>query len=149
VTVYLPATRDQLRTWLDAGSAEPDDGIGYAVTPALVEAVGEADEEELTLTALGAAARASIALGRNRGEAGPLATVLVVDVEPAGPIAGGHPARVAQVAVPRDRFLAGYLGDRSLTDAIDPKGAQSPDDDSALGIRLAWYAVQELPDLFG
>ena len=128
--------------------AEPVDGVGFAVTPALVEAVGEADEEELTLTALGAAARASIALARSAGEEGPEATVLVVDVEAGTPQAGGHPARVSQVAVPRDRFLAGYLGDPAISAEVDPLGPQSPDDDSALGIRLAWYAVQELPDLF-
>lgn len=124
------------------------------MTPALVEAVGDADEEELTLTALGAAARASIAQARTRGEADALATVLVVDVEPGEPLAGSHrtghqhPAHVAQGPVPRERFLAGYLGDAALSDEVDPQGAQSPDDDSELGVRLAWYAVQELPDLF-
>ena len=118
------------------------------MTPALVEAVGDADEEELTLTALGAAARASITQARTRGEAGALATVLVVDVEPGAPLPGGHPAQVAQGPVPREKFLAGYLGDQALSDDVDPQGAQSPHDDSGLGVRLAWYAVQELPDLF-
>ncbi len=118
------------------------------MTPALVEAVGDADEEELTLTALGAAARASIAQARTRGEATALATVLVVDVEPGDPLSGGHPAHVAQGPVAREMFLAGYLGDQALSDDVDPQGAQSPDDDSGLGVRLAWYAVQELPDLF-
>jgi hypothetical protein len=128
--------------------AEPVDGVGFAVTPALIEAVGEADEEELTLTALGAAARASIAQARSSGEADPGATVLCVDVEAETPLPGGHPARVAQAAVPRERFLAGYLGDAATSAEVDPLGPQSPDDDSSLGIRLAWYAVQELPDLF-
>lgn len=118
------------------------------MTPALVEVVGDADEEELTLTALGAAARASIQHARQSGEAGAAATVLVVDVDPGTPFAGGHPAHVAQAPVPRDRFLAGYLGDPALSAGVDPLGPQSPDDDSGLGVRLAWYAVQELPDLF-
>jgi len=118
------------------------------VTPALVDTVGDADEEELTLTALGAAARASIAQARTRGETAVLPTVLVVDVEPGEPLPGGHPAHVAQGPVPREEFLAGYLGDEALSGDVDPKGAQSPDDDSGLGMRLAWYAVQELPDLF-
>jgi hypothetical protein len=118
------------------------------VTPALVAAVGDADEEELTLTALGAAARSSIARAQRQVEAGVRATVLVVDVEPGPPLAGGHPARVVQEAVPGERFLAGYLGDQALSASVDPQGPQSPDDDSALGGQLAWYAVQELPDLF-
>jgi uncharacterized protein DUF6912 len=118
------------------------------VTPALVEAVGDADEEELTLTALGAAARSSIAWAQGRGEPNARATVLVVDVEPGPPLPGGHPARVAQDAVTGDRFLAGYLGDPAVSATVDPQGPQSPDDDSALGVQLAWYAVQELPDLF-
>jgi Family of unknown function (DUF6912) len=128
--------------------AEPVDGVGFAVTPALVSVVGDADEEELTLTALGAAARASIKQAQVRGEADAGATVLVVDVDPGPPLAGGHPARVAQEAVRSDRFLAGYLGNAALSATVDPQGPQSPDDDSALAIQLAWYAVQELPDLF-
>ena len=147
--MYLATTRELLKGWLAAGLADPVDGVGFAVTPALIEAVGDADEEELTLTALGAAARASIAQARASGEPGAAATVLVVDIEPGPPLAGGHPARVAQTSVPRERFLAGYLGDAALSAGVDPLGPQSPDDDSGLGIRLAWYAVQELPDLFG
>jgi hypothetical protein len=119
------------------------------VTPALLEAVGDADEEELTLTALGAAARASIAQARRHGETAAVAVVLVADVEPGPPLGGAHPAHVAQDAVRHERFLAGYVGDPALSAEVDPQGPQSPDDDSALGIQLAWYAVQELPDLFG
>jgi uncharacterized protein DUF6912 len=124
------------------------DGVGFAITPALVAAAGEADEEELALTALGAAARASIAQAHRQGEEAGSAVVLVLDVEPGPPLGGVHPAHVAQEAVPSERFLAGYLGDQSLSAEVDPHGPQSPDDDSALGIRLAWYAVQELADLF-
>ena len=100
------------------------------------------------LTALGAAARASIALTRKGDRTAATATVLVVDVDPGTPVPGGHPARVAQAPVPRAQFLAGYLGDAAVAADVDPQGPQSPDDDSALGVRLAWYAVQELPDLF-
>jgi Family of unknown function (DUF6912) len=135
-----------MSAWLAAGEAEPVDGVGFAVTPDLIEVVGAADEEELGLTALGAAARASLALVR-AGSGGNVATVLAVDLEPGRPVAGAHPAHVLQPPVPRNRWLAGYVGDSAALAAAD-LGAQSPDDDSLLAGELAWYGVQELPDLF-
>ena len=160
--VYLPCTLPRLREVLATGSVEvgPDGLVGFAVTPALREWYTEGDLEELEYAATTAAARASLRLLADEGEA--LRRVVLAADVPDGQarpapdldraavrVAGPVPLRMVQsglVDVPA------AVGDVRRAVSALPAAASGDDDavfivESVEDHELAWYAAQELPVL--
>ncbi|HEY3954242.1 MAG TPA: hypothetical protein VGM53_12770 [Streptosporangiaceae bacterium] len=165
--VYLASTLPTLEKALQAGELGPAPLAGFAVTPALRESYASGDEEELEYTALTLAARASLRLLAADPGAPPRRVALAADV-PDGQVASigdpgdpDEPAAVAiTAAVPVARLASAHIDDtdaaadvRAAVAALPAAGRGDPDAkfavDGAEGNELLWYAVQELPYLFG
>jgi len=158
VRVYLPATLPLLRAWLDAGRAPG--APAYAVTPALREWYREADEEEMEYAAAQAAARGSLALLAEEPMAPRRRVVLAADVAEADVAALGEPRAGVVIGVPVVVALwASALVDHEDADGVVSVAASAltraelGDEDAKFAVdeadayELAWYAVQELPNL--
>ncbi len=146
--VYLPLTASLLHRAREARGFAELPLRGHAVTPALLEALGDGDQDEHEYAAMTAAAMASIALLGE--EDPPRRMVAAVDVpawEPAG-----DPADPTVVLVPspvRWRDLAAVHVDGPDA-ADDVAAARSGTDDAVdrcLDHDLGWYAVQEVDAL--
>jgi len=162
--VYLASTMPALGKALQAGELGPAPLAGFAVTPALRESYASGDEEELEYTALTLAARASLRLLSADADAPPRRVALAADV-PDGQVAStGDPDDPAAVrvtaAVPVSRLASAHIDDadaaadvRAAVAALPAAGRGDEDAkfavDGAEGNELLWYAVQELPYLFG
>jgi hypothetical protein len=149
---------------LQAGQIGPAPLAGFAVTPALREWYACGEIEELEYAAMAEAARASLRLLAADASAPPRRVTLAADV-PDGQVSscGGldEPAAVRiSAVVPLARVASAHVDDpgvaadvRAAVAAI-PAADRGDDDakftvDSAEGHELLWYAVQELPYLFG
>lgn len=165
--VYLPTTLPGLATFARCGAVGPAPLDAYAVTPALREWYVDDDLEELEYAAMTAAARHSLRLlaAASPEESGvpPRRVVVAADVPDADvtPVGqpDGDPAAVRVAAtVPLTSVVSAHVDDvhaepdvaaavRALPDA------DAGDDDAAFTVdgaeahELAWYAVQEIPDL--
>ena len=161
--IYLPATLAVLRDADRDGQLGPSPLTGFAVTPALREWYLDEDEEVLEYAAFTEAARASLRLldadpgaprrrvvasvdvPDDRVRAHPELDRAVVRVSvavPFGWLASVHvdgPDAESDVAAAAAAVLAADLGDADAQFVMD--GAE--------GHELAWYGVQELPDLLG
>jgi hypothetical protein len=158
VRIYLASTLPRLAADLQAGELTAE--VAYAVTPALREAYASGDTEELEYVALLAAARASLDLLAADPQAQPRRVVLAAEVPEAPVIAGQHPAAVAVTGpIPVAKLAAAHVDDEEASQDIAKAVAALPaaeagdpdaefDVDGADGHELAWYATQELPDLF-
>jgi hypothetical protein len=162
--VYLPATMPALAAALTAGQIGPPPLAGYAVTPTLREWYASGDLEELEYAAMDEAARASLRLLAADGAAPPRRVTLAADVPDDQVSGGGDPDEPAAVtissAVPLARVASAHVDDpaaaadvRAAVAAL-PAADRGDEDakftvDSAEGNELLWYAVQELPYLFG
>jgi hypothetical protein len=158
VRVYLPATLPLLHEWLRSGHASPT--TAGAVTPGLREWYREGDQEELEYAAQRVAARLSLELladdpGLPRRRIVVAADVAEADVavldEPRGTVAVG-------TAVPRAVWSSALVDDEDADVVVSAAAtalaaAARGDADAAFAVdeadatELAWYAVQELPDL--
>ena len=135
---------------------------GFAVTPALREAYASGDAEELEYAALTAAARASLRMLAADPAAPPRRLVLAAEL-PAAQVRpdplDAEPGRVTVMApVPLENLVSAHVDDPDA--AADVRRAAAGvrraaaggadagfDVDRAEGHELAWYAVQELPEL--
>jgi hypothetical protein len=166
VRVYLPATLPILEQWLAAGEAAPPDGGAvqtvYAVTPALREWYHDADLDELEYAAQVDASVGS--LGRLAVQPHGVARRVVVaaDVDDALVAPAGAAGRaVLQLAgpVPVARWASALIDGPDASEVVAAAVAALPaaiagDQDAQFALdeaeahELAWYAVQELPQLF-
>ena len=159
--VYVPATLPLLRSWLDAGRMPP--GRGFAVTPALREWYREGDEEEMEYVAQLAACRAALDLLDADPEARRLRVVVagdVADADVAADETAGRAGVVVGAAVPVSDWASALVDDEEAESVVSAAvtalgGAAAGDDDAAFAVdeaaahELGWFAVQELPRLFG
>ena len=162
--VYLPATMPALAAALTAGQLSPPPLAGFAVTPALRESYASGDLDELEYAAMAVAARASLRLLAADGTAPPRRVTLAADVPDEQVNGCGDPDEPAAVkissVVPLARVASAHVddpdaaGDVRAAVAALPAADRGDEDakftvDSAEGNELLWYAVQELPYLFG
>jgi hypothetical protein len=162
--VYLAYTMSALAAALRAGEIGPAPLAGFAVTPALRESYASGDLDELEYAAMTVAARASLRLLAADEAAPPRRVALAADVpEEQVSSCGGldEPAAVRiSVAVPVAKLASAHIDDPAAAADVRAAAAAIPaadrgDDDAkftvdcAEGNELLWYAVQELPYLFG
>lgn len=165
--IYLPTTLPGLAVLSRCGVLDPAPLEAYAVTPALREWYLDDNVEELEYAAMTAAARHSLRLlaAASPEESGvpPRRVVVAADVPDADVAPVGQPDREpaairVTASVPLTCVVSAHVDDvhaepdvaaavRALPDA------DAGDDDAAFTVdgaeahELAWYAVQEIPDL--
>jgi hypothetical protein len=159
VRVYLPLTPWSLKQARDEGGFGPAPLPGHAVTPALLEALGQdTEEEDAEYSAMTAAALESLRL-LDPDEA-PARVVAAVDVpawEPRSGDATEDPSAVAVAFTVQLKRLAAVLVDAAdaaadVAAARDALAGATGDDlpevvERCLDHELGWYAAQELDEL--
>lgn len=155
---YVPLNLSGLQRLRDAGMVAAEDA--YAVTPALRELHAEAGttaEDDLEYVTMMVAARVSLTLLDLQDPADRRRIVLAVDAT-TGPGAG-HPARVViDGAVPLAGVASVHVDTDDLRPAVEAAvqalSAAAEGESKAVDIvealddeDLAWFAVQELPDV--
>ena len=138
VRIYVPATLTLLGQYLGEGGIGPAPVRARAVTAWLREAWPEADEEEWEYAALMAAADDSVGLLTEDDQ--PRRVVLAADVDAA--VESDDSTRVEVLSAFPFRLVKAVHADTA-----DLERAASYDPE-ALG-DLAWFGVQEIPDLLG
>ncbi len=137
VRVYVPATLGALERFVEAGGIGPSPVHGHAATDWLRDAWSDASEEEWAYAALMAAADdAAVLLADSRAEGErPRRVVVVAEVD-------GVTEDRESTAVTVDTAIALRLVQavHADTEDVDPSVPQALGD-------LAWFAVQEIPDL--
>jgi hypothetical protein len=161
--VYLPSTLPGLSDILANGEIGPAPLRAFAVTPALREAYASGDDEELEYVAMLTAARQSLRLLDADPDAPRRRVVLAADVSGTGVSWHAYDDESAAVLVseliPVAALAAGHVDDLgAATDVAAAANAIAAADagdedalfavDSAEAHELAWYATQELPDLY-
>jgi hypothetical protein len=164
--VYLPATLPILEHWLAAGEAAPADGgtvaLVYAVTPSLRESYHDADLDELEYAAQVDASVGSLRLLAAQPGGEPRRVVVAADVDDVLVTPDGQQGRAAARlagSVPVARWASALVDGPDTADVVAaavaalPSAGSGDDDaqfalDEAEACELAWYAVQELPQLF-
>src|SRR3954447_20639543 len=161
VRVYVAATLPLLRRWLADGQAPA--GTAWAVTGALREWYREGDLEEMEYVAQLAAARSALDLLDADPEARRLRVIVACDVPDADVAAdetAGRAAVAVGAAVPVSSWASALVDDEDaesvVSAAVTALGAAvAGDEDAAFALdeaaahELGWFAVQELPHLFG
>jgi hypothetical protein len=161
--VYLPSTLSGLADILAKGEIGPVPLRAFAVTPALREAYASGDDEELEYVAMLTAARQSLRLIDADPEAPRRRVVLAADVPDTGvswhAYDGESAAVLVSESIPVTSLAAGHVDDLdAATDVAAAANAitaaDAGDDDASFSVdsaeahELAWYATQELPDLY-
>lgn len=131
--VYVPASLDALERYVEEGGIGPSPVHGHAVTDWLRESWPEGDEEEWAYAALMAAADQS-ATGLTEEER-PRRVVLVAEVERITPDRESTAVTVdSAIAL---RLVQAVHADTADVDRVPPQDLGD----------LAWFGVQEIPDL--
>jgi hypothetical protein len=133
VRVYVPAHLETLARISEEGGIGPSPVYAHAVTGWLRDSWPEAEEDEWEYAALMAAADESA--GSLARDARPRRVVIVAEVEAVTEDAESTVVTV-DTAIPM-RLVRAVHAD---TDDIDPTSPENLED-------LAWFAVQEIPDL--
>ena len=146
--VYLPLTAGLLRrARTDGGFGDPP-LRGHAVTPALADELGRADQEESEYAAMTAASLASLAL--LTGDDPPRRVVAAVDVpvwEPAGDT-DDPSAVLVPTPVPWRRLAAVHVdGPDVAGDVAAAAGGTADAVERCLDHELGWFAAQEVDAL--
>jgi hypothetical protein len=136
VRIYVPATLARLAAYLGDGGIGPTPVHARAVTAWLRAEWPEADEEQWEYAALMAAADDSAVLLSDEDQ--PRRVVLAADVEA---VSESEDSTLVTV----DQAFPFRLVKAVHADTVDLERAASYDPE-AIG-DLAWYAVQEIPDL--
>jgi hypothetical protein len=136
VRIYVPATLARLAAYLGDGGIGPTPVHARAVTAWLRAEWPEADEEQWEYAALMAAADDSAVLLSDEDQ--PRRVVLAADVEA---VSESEDSTLVTV----DQAFPFRLVKAVHADTVDLERAASYDPE-AVG-DLAWYAVQEIPDL--
>ncbi|MFC4497715.1 DUF6912 family protein [Streptomyces ovatisporus] len=168
--VYVPLTLPALQDAHAAGELAPEPGaiLAYAVTPGLREWYVSDDSEELEYAALNRAAQASLRLLAARPDAPRRRVVLAVDIpdgevsfdpdqvldrESLGQVRIGASVRLSEAAAVH---VDADDAEPDVTAAADALGAADMGDedarftvDGAEDHELLWYAMQEIPHVFG
>ena len=160
--VYIPATLAMLSEFVAQGSLQPRSGTAFAVTPTLVEAYAEGDDEELAEVAIGEAALASMRLLSGEPAETPARRAVVVAEVPAEAVTVRPDLDDAVVRVTgriaMDQVVAVFVDNPAAEPAVRAAVAvidvaDLGDEDAELTVGdaqdhdLAWYATQELPFL--
>jgi hypothetical protein len=162
--VYVPATLAMLQQLVAEGSMHAVSGTAFAVTPTLLEAYANGDEDELAEVALRDAALASLRLLTSepdirRSDLPPRRVVLVAEVEDVKPRPDLDDAVVRLTGpITMNDVIAAYVDTAAAEEAVVAAveaidAADLGDEDAELVVgdaqdyELAWYATQELPFL--
>lgn len=165
--IYLPTTLPGLAVFARCGVVEPAPVDAFAVTPALREWYFHGDLEELEYAAMTAAARQSLRLLAEASpedtDVPPRRVVVAADVPDADVAPSGQPdsepaAVRVSAAVPFTSVVSAHVDDVHAEPDVAAAvralpEADAGDDDAAFTVEgaeaheLAWYAVQEIPDL--
>ena len=149
--VYLPLTPTLLRRAREDGGFEQPPLVAHAVTPAVVDELGNPDDEESEYVALTAAALESLAL--LRPDEPPRRVVAAVDVPAWEPRSGDEPADEPSAVsvptrVPWRRVVAVHVdGEEASADVAAALGGATEAVERCLDHELGWYAVQEIGPL--
>jgi hypothetical protein len=156
--VYLPLTSSSLRRAREVGSFGPAPLPGHAVTPALLEALGGAtDEEDAEYSAMTAAGLESLTLlGDDDAPARVVAAVDVASWEPR-PDQGDPSAVEVGFDVPLKRLAAVHVdGADAMAHVLAARESLRADAgldelpeavERCLDLELGWFAAQELDAL--
>ena len=157
--VYVPATIAMLESLLTDGELGAVNGTAFAVTPALREAYAVGDDEELSYSAMGEAARASLRLlAGTLDDAGVRARRAVVSADVDGArlrpdldaavVRLSAPVQLSEVASVHVDLAEAEDVVRAAVAVVDQADLGDHDAEFLLGEaadhELAWYATQEL-----
>ncbi|MGH3096933.1 MAG: DUF6912 family protein [Streptosporangiales bacterium] len=161
--VYVPATLPSLTACVNTAALQPAPLAAYAVTPALREWYVEGDLEELEYAAMTAAARSALRLLRDDPAAPRRRVVIAADARESDVVFTGnldHEPSAVRVGTPIafDAIVSAHVDDPAAEDDVAAAvealpAADGGDEDAAFAVdgaeghELAWYAVQELPDM--
>jgi hypothetical protein len=145
--VYVPSTLDRLAGLREAHQIGPAPFTGYAVTPQVVAATPDDDQEEREHLVTLSAARASLQLLLGDLAGGWRRVVLAVDVDArflAPSTADDDPAAIEVLQPPAIVHLAAVFVDGDDAEQVIAVAEQTRDLEAADDVNLLWFAPSEI-----